>query len=646
MTTLTPIGDLRASLEVISGPGRGRVFEVRERPITLGREPSNEVPLKDGSVSRQHCRVEWRPNGVHLVDLESRNGTLLNGIAVSEAVLEDGDQIKVGNCVVAFHTVSTLSTREAAAYDPGTVIGDQTVVLRREESVYLRSEESAGKLPANERTVRDLDVLFSFSRAVSTLRSVDELFRKVLEAVRKVAPADRVAILLADGDSGEVSTGASWERKPGLGTKPVSRTIVSRVMNDGVALLSNDVGAEENLQQAQSLITNRVQRVLAVPLTAVDRVIGLIYLDGSEPFAVFDAALMHLLTALGSIAALAIVNARNFEWLEGENRRLEQELNIQHDMIGDGPAIREVYQFIQRVSVSEATVLVMGESGTGKELVARAIHRNSKRANRSFVAINCGAFVETLLESELFGHEKGAFTGAIAQKKGKLEVGEGGTIFLDEIGELAMPLQVKLLRVLQQREFERVGGTRTLKLDIRLVAATNRDLKAEVRAGKFREDLYYRLDVVSIKMPPLRDRREDIPLLASYFATKAGEHMGRKITGIAPKARACMLRYDWPGNVRELENAIERAVVMGAGDLILPEDLPESVLEQGVEEDQSVSALHDGVLVAKRQIITKAIEQAGGNYTEAAKALGVHPNHFFRLIRTLNLTPKRRRSAG
>jgi transcriptional regulator with PAS, ATPase and Fis domain len=314
-------------------------------------------------------------------------------------------------------------------------------------------------------------------------------------------------------------------------------------------------------------------------------------------------------------------------------------------MVGESERMREVYQFVSRVAARDSNILIQGESGTGKELVARAIHSNSTRADRPFVAINCAAIVDTLLESELFGHEKGAFTGAVAQKKGKLETAEGGTVFLDEVGELAATLQAKLLRVLQEREFERVGGTRTVKLDIRLIAATNVDLNEASRDGKFRQDLYYRLNVVSIVVPPLRERVDDIPLLAAYFTARYSEKVNRRVVGVSPKARACLVRYPWPGNVRELENAIERAVVLGSTELILPEDLPDSILEEMASTGDSVTALHDGIREAKRKLIEQAIEQAGGNYTEAAGILGVHPNHLFRLIRTLNLTPKRQRRA-
>src|ERR1700758_636831 len=242
--------------------------------------------------------------------------------------------------------------------------------------------------------------------------------------------------------------------------------------------------------------------------------------------------------------------------------------------------MKEIYQFLAKVAPSESTVLITGESGTGKELAARALHRNSPRGGKPFVAINCAAIPETLLETDLFGHERGAFTGAVAQKKGRLEIANGGVVFLDEIGELAPALQVKLLRVLQEREFERVGGTQTIKVDIRLIAATNRDLNEAVRRGEFRQDLYYRLAVVKLTMPSLRERKEDIPMLTRHFVQKYAKRCKVKAKPVSREAMAALVHYDWPGNVRELENAIERALVMGSSDIVLLEDLPDSLREQ------------------------------------------------------------------
>ena len=306
-----------------------------------------------------------------------------------------------------------------------------------------------------------------------------------------------------------------------------------------------------------------------------------------------------------------------------------------HDMVGDGPAMRLVYGRIRKLAPSDCTVLIDGETGTGKELAARALHQNSHRARRPFVAINCAALTESLLESELFGHEKGAFTGAHSLKKGKFEIADGGTIFLDEIGELAPPLQSKLLRALQYHEFERVGGTRTVRVDVRVIAATNRDLAAEVTAGKFRQDLWYRLNVVSVTMPPLRERREDIPSLAAHFGAKYGR--GRAVE-LSPDALQALTAHDWPGNVRELENAIERAVVLGSSDRITAEDLPDILIEPaGDTEIGAGAAFHDGVRETKRRLILDAIDRSGGNYSAAARLLGLNPTYLHRLLKNLRI---------
>jgi Nif-specific regulatory protein len=381
-----------------------------------------------------------------------------------------------------------------------------------------------------------------------------------------------------------------------------------------------------------------------VPLVLYGHTMGVIYLTATDPDTHFDEEHLQLVTVVSGLAAVALNNARHVEQLESECSLLRAESQIEHGMVGEGARMRQVYQLIARVAPTDTTVLIRGESGTGKELAARALHLNSLRRERPFVAINCAALAETLLESELFGHERGAFTGALAQKKGRLEVADGGTLFLDEVGEMSPVLQAKLLRVLQEREFERVGGTRTIRVDVRVVAATNRELEEAVKGGGFRQDLYYRLNVVSFEMPPLRERKEDIPLLASYFVSKYAAKFKRKVTGLSAEARRCLTAYDWPGNVRELENAVERAVVLGSTERVLPEDLPETVLEaEPAGRDDTAPPLtkyHETLREAKRQLILRALEQSAGSFTEAAHSLGVHPNYLHRLIRNLNLRPE------
>jgi DNA-binding NtrC family response regulator len=313
--------------------------------------------------------------------------------------------------------------------------------------------------------------------------------------------------------------------------------------------------------------------------------------------------------------------------LKSEVRELQRRLVERHRLegiIGESGRMQEVLALVTRIAPSDATVLVRGESGTGKELVARAIHFNSLRANGPLVTLNCAALPEQLLESELFGHEKGAFTGAVAQRKGRFETADEGSIFLDEIGDLSPALQVKLLRVLQERQFERLGSSRTLTVDVRVIAATNKDLESAMRAGTFREDLYYRLNVVTIQIPPLRDRREDIPLLLDHFLRKFAEKNRRNVTGLTAAARDALLKYEYPGNVRELENIAERAVLLCRGQVIDLEDLPATVRPgQRSAADPLPKDLPDVLAEIERQAIQSALERTGGIQTQAAEALGI-----------------------
>ena len=630
------------TIDAIAGPLKGTSFTLSPGETSIGRDPSNTVSILDSSVSRYHCVIVFDGVRFKIKDLDSRNSTFVNHVPVKESALAPGDEIRVGNSLFVFLPGNDESTAGSGSLQlnddsPG---GGSTIVLRREQARYLSGAQGQKTLPVTARQVRDLNALLKISRSLNSLRRVEEIERQVLASVLEVAPANHAAILLVEEGTADFTSVLVFDRVTGKeSAAPVnlSRTVLSRVLEEGVAIITNDVAGDAMYDSAQSLVLPRVSSLLVVPLEFLGRIRGVLYLDASNPASPFDEDLLQLVTAIGSIAAVTLENARQVELLENENRRLQDEINLEHDMVGESTRMREVFLFVGKVAPSEATVLIRGESGTGKELVARAIHTNSLRSAKPFVAINCAAITDTLLESELFGHEKGAFTGAFGQKKGKLESAESGTVFLDEIGELAPALQAKLLRVLQEREFERVGGTRSIKLDVRIIAATNKNLEEAVKNNSFRRDLFYRLNVVAVKMPALRERREDIALLASYFAAKHGGKSKRNVVGISPAARAILSNYDWPGNVRELENAIERAVVLGSTNVILPEDLPEELLEKPASSGASATRYHEGVLEAKRNLIQRAIEQADGNYTEAAKLLGVHPNYLHRLLTNLNL---------
>lgn len=326
---------------------------------------------------------------------------------------------------------------------------------------------------------------------------------------------------------------------------------------------------------------------------------------------------------------LTVAKALERERLLAENRYLHQELQDRYGfsgIVGSSPVMQRVFEMASSVAASNASVLISGESGTGKELIARSIHFNSQRKEKPFVVLNCAALSEGLLESELFGHEKGAFSGAVATKKGRFELAHEGTLFIDEVGEMSANAQVKLLRVIQEHEFERVGGTRTLPADVRIVAATNKNLEGEVRVGNFREDLYYRLNVINLHLPPLRERREDIEALAQHFLLKYARETGKKVTGFSPRALTCLLGYDWPGNVRELQNVIERAVVLAKGANITPRDFPQGVHggdEICLELPERGGSLTDILEDLERQLIAQTLRREQGSQTRTADILGI-----------------------
>ena len=620
---------MKPRIAAITGRLEDTVISMTEGPVLIGRQAGATLKIANASVSRRHAVIEKEGDKFIIADLGSRNGTFVNGVPVKRRELQHGDRVKIGESQFFFlfeDTDEPAHTSEIRL-DDSELLSDATVSMTYSEAMGSMA--------------RDLSALLKVGTTITAIRGVEELEQRLLEVIFEVVPARRGVILLTGEQSGaepEFTSIFGLDRVHGPNQRiTVSSTIVRRVLKDNAAFLIGDTEQNAALR-TDSLIAARSRSLLCVPLLMPGQTLGVIYLDTDLPDNHFNEDHLHLVTAIAAIAAVAIQNARHFETLESENQRLLADANLEHNMVGESPLMQQVYQLVSKVAPTESTVLISGESGTGKELAARAIHRNSKRGNKPFIAVNCAALAESLLESELFGHEKGAFTGALQQRKGRLEIADGGTIFLDEIAELSPALQTKLLRVLQEREFERVGGTRSIKVDIRVLAATNRDLDAAISNGTFRHDLYFRLNVVELKMPALRERAEDISMLANYFVAKYADKCNRKVVGISGATKELLLRYDWPGNVRELENAIERAVVLGMTDQILPEDLPEAILEgSAAAAVVTASGYHEVVSSTKKQIIIDAMKKVNGSYTAAAKLLGLHPNYLHRLVRNLNL---------
>ena len=626
---------MRPRLLVVAGPAKDLTIPLPDGQFTLGRDSGNAVAVSDPSVSRKHCLLRREEDGRFLIkDLDSRNGTMVNGLPIKEQWLRHGDEIATGDSVFLFLTDEENRLPASRVEFDESQPTAETRLVHPKEVVYLQPDRLLQELPANSPVARNLNALLKISRVVHAIRDLQQLQAQLMDLIFEVVPASRGAILLSDGSGQDFNQQYAQTRQAGQAPIRVSRTVARQAMQENVAILGADVAA---FRDVESLVASEVRSLICVPLSVFERTIGCIYLDSTSPANRFKDDHLQLMAAVAGISSVALDNARRLEWLEQENQRLTTEVCMEQSLVGESPRMKEVFQFLSRVGATDSTVLIDGESGTGKELAARALHRNSPRSTKPFVAINCAAIPENLLESELFGHERGAFTNAAAQKKGRLEVADGGVVFLDEIGDMAPALQVKLLRVLQEREFERVGGMHPIKIDVRLIAATNHNLEEAVRQGKFRPDLYYRLAVVTLTMPPLRERREDIPMLTHHFVDKCAKRSHLKPKPVSREAMAALQQYDWPGNVRELENAIERALVLGASDTLLLEDLPEALMEQAVPAETDEGKYHAGVKQYKRELILEAVTAAQGNYVEAAKILGVHANYLHRLIKNLDL---------
>jgi transcriptional regulator with GAF, ATPase, and Fis domain len=612
---------LNPRLVALSGPLEGMVRALTDGPLSLGRDTANQIMIGDRAVSRNHCTItQVSPDVYEISDLESHNGTFVNGMQVSRTPIRDGDRIRVGTSEFAFLTGDDIGMGGGQL----SVVGKQTISGTLTAFLYQRSG-----LPANAsgigRMARDLSAFFKIANLVNSFHDVDTLQRQLLGLISEVIPAQQGAIMLQSNAGEESNPPCTWSRdgeaKPAL---VIREEWAQRAMWERCAILA-----------AASSASAPEEHVLCAPLVGVENILGVIYLTAPATSPPFGEDHVYFLSSVSRIAAVSLENLLKLESLQAENQRLRADVGVD-TLLGESRALSRVTEFIGRVATGDSTVLIRGESGTGKELVARAIHANSSRPGQPFVAINCAAIPETLLESELFGHEKGAFTGAAAIKKGKFETAGEGTLLLDEIGEMTPLLQAKLLRVLQQREFERLGGTRLLPFNARVLAATNKNLEQAIKAGEFRQDLYYRLNVVSVVLPPLREHCEDIPTLAMHFANRFAAKSKRGFKGITPEARLLLMQYSWPGNVRELENAIERAIVLGLTDEILPEDLPETLLQEQSSE-MTAALYHNTLNQTKKQLVITAMDDARGSHVEAAKLLGIHPKYLHRLIKNLNL---------
>ncbi|MGC8594442.1 MAG: sigma 54-interacting transcriptional regulator [Candidatus Kryptoniota bacterium] len=467
-------------------------------------------------------------------------------------------------------------------------------------------------------------VLYEITQRINSILNPSELLENVLEIAMNHLDAERGLIVLVDSthESGfKVVVSRNFGEESKADRLAASSSVIRSTLTDGQPILTFDALTDERFEASRSIANQKILSIICVPLRLQDKTTGAIYLDSTKSRGKFTEETLRFLSVFGNLAAVAVENANRYDNLVSENARLKNEVEssaLFSGIIGKSKPWKSVLDLVQRVIDTDVSLLITGESGTGKELIARAIHNQGRRGGKAFIAINCSAIPETLLESELFGYKKGAFTGANADKKGLFEFADKGTLFLDEVADLSQSLQAKLLRVLQEREIRRVGDLETKKIDVRLIAATNKDLKEEVKNGRFREDLYFRLNIVEIHLPPLRERKEDIPLLAEYFMKRANEVHGRRIRRIDSSAMEILLKYPWYGNVRELQNVIERAVVLTRSDEIRGDDIQ---LQPFSEEELIESGLTLDAF--ERKLVEKTLKEMGGNKTKTAERLGV-----------------------
>jgi Nif-specific regulatory protein len=499
----------------------------------------------------------------------------------------------------------------------------------------------------------EVQLLSDIAKAFAESLHLEETLTSILKSLDTHLKWQRGTITLLDPETEtiniKVAHGLS-ERSKSLGSYKVGEGITGRVVQTGESIIVPDISKDPRfLHRTRSRKADDGKKIafFCVPIKLEGKTVGTLSIDRQAGKGDDFNASLHLLSIISTMIAQAIKLNKLVEserkLLQDENIRLRRELKTRfavHNMVGTSNSMKEVYRLVEQVAESNATVLIRGESGTGKDLVAHAIHYNSLRADKPFIKVNCTAMPETLLESELFGHEKGAFTGAVERKLGRFERAQGGTIFLDEIGDFPPNLQVKLLRVIQFREFERVGGVDTIRANIRIIVATHKNLEEQIKEGDFREDLYYRINVFPIFLPPLRERKDDIMLLADHFLEKYSTENGKRITRISTPAIEMLTRYHWPGNIRELENCIERAVLLCEDDVIRSEHLPPS-LQMIRKDDASIKASFKEIVANKeRELIVDALKKCGGQQRRAAQELGLTERILGYKIRKYGILPK------
>jgi transcriptional regulator with GAF, ATPase, and Fis domain len=581
----------------IEAPGQApKLYELTRAITSVGADPDNDIHVKGADLEPTHAQFVLEEDAVVVVGM--LRDMVVNGRREKRRRLETGDVVRVGKLAMTFYADSTAAPgREPAPEAQGEI-----------QRAHRRLLEFSNRLLANAPTAHLVEMLLD---GIIEIVGADKGFLVLVEQGRPVVRAARHV------ENHDVQ----------LSLEQLSDSILRQVMHDREPLVVSDARTDAQWNASESVVNLQLASVMCCPLLERDELQGLLYVGSHSASRHFDEGSLELMRIFAAQASLLLSQAQRIEELVSERTRLSARME-EHRLgriAGACPSMQEVFRRVRKVATTDISVLITGETGTGKELIAREIHDASPRRAGPFVVINCGAIPDNLLESELFGHVRGAFTGADRTRDGRFQAASGGTLFLDEIGEMPLPLQVKLLRALQERMVSKVGASAPEAVDIRVVAATNRVLAQEVKAGRFREDLYYRLDVVNVALPPLRDRGEDLEVLAKFFLARAARDHDRPVAGFTKSCLLALRKYSWPGNVRELENRIAKAVVLADKELLTAADL--DIQPEDLEE---VLPLADAKERFQARYIDMVLQRNAGNRTKTAKELGVDPRTVFR----------------
>ncbi len=581
----------------LTAPGQSpTVYHLHKKITSIGSGPDNDIVLPDPLVPDGFA-VHF-DGQTYTVFAPKKTEFVVNGKKRSKHKLTHDERVVIGSCDLRFQMV--------------------------DEAQAVPEEEAAN-------TIADLDAytkLYEFSDKLMHTRDLTELLEALMDAVIQITNADKGFLILLEGETLDVKVARNLNRENiADAVTQLSDSIIAKVVRSRKPVIVSDAMSDDEFAGAKSVMHLKVSSVICVPLLDRGRLLGIIYVGNDSIRDLFQETTLRVLTVFASQAALIVANALHMNELRHDNRRLNERLEQYRfgEIVGTSPPMQQVFRKVEKIAPTDISVLITGETGTGKELIAREIHNRSPRAGKPFVTINCGAIPENLLESELFGHVKGAFTGAVANKQGKFQAADGGTLFLDEIGEMPIELQVKLLRAIQEKVVYRVGDTRPEAVDIRILAATNRDLEKEIAGGRFREDLYYRLNVVNLELPPLRVRGDDVLVIARYLLARYSREYDAKVKGLSPNAAVAIRKHAWPGNIRELENRIKKAIVLCESTVIGPDDL-------GLTGDvlPQILTLAEAKEKFQREYINEVLALNNGNRTKTARDLGVDPRTVFR----------------